>query len=255
MAGRVKKLQALDERRSHNPSPSPEEEAACPQQFSSSLISCQVVHRADMDMTGAGLKRSSPWAAAFLRFLRHKKIWRCCWTESGGDSSSGCSRGRGFRFPVGATRTSGTGGLETFRPRIFGYNALAFFANTETEFFTEYDEASQYDILEVVGKRSYGIVWAALDTKTGEKVAIKKINDVFEHVSDASRIFREIKRLRLLRHPDVVEIKHIMLPPSRREFRDIYVVFGLMESDLHQVIKANDDLTPEHHQLFLYQLL
>uniref|UniRef100_A0A2P2LFV5 mitogen-activated protein kinase n=1 Tax=Rhizophora mucronata TaxID=61149 RepID=A0A2P2LFV5_RHIMU len=28
-----------------------------------------------------------------------------------------------------------------------------------------------------------------------------------------------------------------------------------MESDLHQVIKANDDLTPEHHQFFLYQLL
>ncbi|XP_035832492.1 mitogen-activated protein kinase 9 isoform X2 [Helianthus annuus] len=46
-----------------------------------------------------------------------------------------------------------------------------------------------------------------------------------------------------------------MLPPSRREFKDIYVVFELMESDLHQVIKANDDLTPEHHQFFLYQLL
>jgi len=32
-------------------------------------------------------------------------------------------------------------------------------------------------------------------------------------------------------------------------------VFELMESDLHQVIKANDDLTPEHYQFFLYQLL
>ncbi|RRT80154.1 hypothetical protein B296_00011807 [Ensete ventricosum] len=28
-----------------------------------------------------------------------------------------------------------------------------------------------------------------------------------------------------------------------------------MESDLHQVIKANDDLTREHYQFFLYQLL
>ncbi|XP_076933469.1 mitogen-activated protein kinase 9-like [Bidens hawaiensis] len=46
-----------------------------------------------------------------------------------------------------------------------------------------------------------------------------------------------------------------MLPPSRREFKDIYVVFELMESDLHQVIRANDDLTPEHYQFFLYQLL
>ncbi|KAG9143868.1 hypothetical protein Leryth_011515 [Lithospermum erythrorhizon] len=125
----------------------------------------------------------------------------------------------------------------------------------EKEFFTEYGEASRYQVQEVVGKGSYGVVGSAVDAHTGEKVAIKKINDVFDHVSDATRILREIKLLRLLRHPDIVEIKHIMLPPSRREFRDIYVVFELMESDLHQVIKANDDLTPEHHQFFLYQLL
>ncbi|KAL3529193.1 hypothetical protein ACH5RR_008515 [Cinchona calisaya] len=127
--------------------------------------------------------------------------------------------------------------------------------NLETEFFTEYGEASRYQVQEVVGKGSYGVVGSATDTLTGERVAIKKINDVFEHVSDATRILREIKLLRLLRHPDIVQIKHIMLPPSRREFRDIYVVFELMESDLHQVIKANDDLTPEHYQFFLYQLL
>eukprot|EP01018_Ginkgo_biloba_P008109 Gb_03870 [translate_table: standard] len=125
----------------------------------------------------------------------------------------------------------------------------------DTEFFTEYGEANRYQIQEVVGKGSYGVVGSAIDTHTGERVAIKKINDVFEHVSDATRILREIKLLRLLRHPDIVEIKHIMLPPSRREFKDIYVVFELMESDLHQVIKANDDLTPEHYQFFLYQLL
>ncbi|KEH26925.1 putative mitogen-activated protein kinase CMGC-MAPK family [Medicago truncatula] len=125
----------------------------------------------------------------------------------------------------------------------------------EVEFFTEYGEASRYQVQEVVGKGSYGVVVSAVDTISGEKVAIKKINDVFEHVSDATRILREIKLLRLLRHPDIVEIKHIMLPPSRREFKDVYVVFELMESDLHQVIKANDDLTPEHYQFFLYQLL
>uniref|UniRef100_A0ACD5VHP3 Uncharacterized protein n=1 Tax=Avena sativa TaxID=4498 RepID=A0ACD5VHP3_AVESA len=121
-------------------------------------------------------------------------------------------------------------------------------------FFTEYGEATRYEVGEVVGKGSYGVVAAAVDNQTGERVAIKKINDVFEHISDATRILREIKLLRLLRHPDIVEIKHIMLPPSRREFRDIYIIFELMESDLHQVIKANDDLTPEHHQFF-YQLL
>ncbi|KAG8373024.1 hypothetical protein BUALT_Bualt12G0127900 [Buddleja alternifolia] len=126
---------------------------------------------------------------------------------------------------------------------------------SDVDFFTEYGEGSRYKIEEVIGKGSYGVVCSAYDTHLGEKVAIKKINDIFEHVSDATRILREIKLLRLLRHPDIVEIKHILLPPSRREFKDIYVVFELMESDLHQVIKANDDLTPEHYQFFLYQLL
>ncbi|XP_028758706.1 mitogen-activated protein kinase 19-like [Neltuma alba] len=125
----------------------------------------------------------------------------------------------------------------------------------ELGFFTEYGDANRYKLLEVIGKGSYGVVCAAIDTHTGEKVAIKKIHDVFDHASDAIRILREVKLLRLLRHPDIVEIKRIMMPPSKRDFKDIYVVFELMESDLHQVIKANDDLTREHHQFFLYQLL
>lgn len=99
------------------------------------------------------------------------------------------------------------------------------------------------------------MVCSATDSQTGEKVAIKKIKDIFEHTSDAARILREIKLLRMLRHPDIVEIKHIMLPPSKKDFKDIYVVFELMDTDLHQVIKANDDLTKEHHQFFLYQML
>ncbi|KAK6132576.1 hypothetical protein DH2020_033678 [Rehmannia glutinosa] len=135
------------------------------------------------------------------------------------------------------------------------YSAIVAFDTERGRIFTEYGDANRYKILEIIGKGSYGVVCAAIDTHTGEKVAIKKITDIFEHNSDAIRILREIKLLRLLRHPDIVEIKRIMMPPSRRDFRDIYVVFELMESDLHQVIKANDDLTHEHHRFFLYQML
>ena len=138
-------------------------------------------------------------------------------------------------------------------------------------------EANRYTINEVIGKGSYGVVCSALDTKTGEKVAIKRIMNVFDHVSDATRILREIKLLRLLRHPgalltaavvhmagqergylglqrltrlqcvraDIVEIKHIMLPPSPREFKDIYVVFELMETDLHQVLVPHNGPAPQ----------
>ena len=104
------------------------------------------------------------------------------------------------------------------------------------DFFPQYGESNRYTLLEVVGKGSYGVVCSATDNNTGEKVAIKKITDVFEHVSDATRILREIKLLRHLQHPDIVEIRHIMLPPGPTDFDDVYVVFELMESDLHQVL-------------------
>lgn len=65
--------------------------------------------------------------------------------------------------------------------------------------------APRYKLNEVIGKGSYGVVCSAIDQYTGEKVAIKKINNVFEHVSDATRILREIKLLRLLKHPGAAQ--------------------------------------------------
>lgn len=105
---------------------------------------------------------------------------------------------------------------------------------SEREFFTEYGEAGRYKLHEIIGKGSYGVVCSATDTQTGEKVAIKRINDVFDHVSDAVRILREVKLLRLLKHPDIVQIKHILLPHSKKAYKDIYVIFELLETDLHQ---------------------
>ncbi|EPS58802.1 hypothetical protein M569_16010, partial [Genlisea aurea] len=125
----------------------------------------------------------------------------------------------------------------------------------QTGFFSEYGYKCKYRILEVIGKGSYGVVCSAIDTRTGEKVAIKKITDVFEHATDSIRTLREIKLLRLLNHPDIVDVKCILIPASRKSFKDIYVVFELMDSDLHHVIKANQDLTHEHHRFFLYQML
>ena len=109
-----------------------------------------------------------------------------------------------------------------------------------SDFFSEAGDAARYTVQEVIGKGSYGVVCSAIDNTTGERVAIKKINNVFDHVSDATRILREVKLLRLLRHPDIVDVKHIMLPPSPRDFKDIYVVFELMETDLHQVGGGGD---------------
>lgn len=140
-------------------------------------------------------------------------------------------------------------------PDAVAQSMAASYGPTSDSFLAGWCEQRRYEVKEVIGKGSYGVVCAATDHCTKERVAIKKIQNVFDNVADATRILREIKLLRLLKHPDVVEIKHIMLPPDPRTFKDIYVVFELLESDLHTVIGANDDLTQDHHKVFLYQLL
>lgn len=121
--------------------------------------------------------------------------------------------------------------------------------------FIGYDGANRYKFLKYIGRGSYGIVCSAVDTYTNEKVAIKKISGVFRNVSRAVKVLREIKLLRLLQHPNIVEIKSIIVPPSSDDFNDIFVVLEHMDSDLHKVIASIDSLTAEHHRCFMYQIL
>jgi serine/threonine protein kinase len=75
---------------------------------------------------------------------------------------------------------------------------------SQAEFFGNAPEGRKYRLLEIIGKGSYGLVASAIDLQTQQRVAIKKIINVFDHVSDSTRILREIKLLRLLKHPGVL---------------------------------------------------
>lgn len=56
----------------------------------------------------------------------------------------------------------------------------------------------KYEIKRRLGKGAYGIVWKAIDRKTGETVAVKKIFDAFRNRTDAQRTFREIMFLQVM---------------------------------------------------------
>jgi serine/threonine protein kinase len=113
----------------------------------------------------------------------------------------------------------------------------------------------RYQIVDTIGSGAYGVVVSARDTKTGEMVAIKKIEKAFEHSTFTKRTLRELKIMRLLVHENLIRIKNIQLPKSREEFDEIYVVSELMETDLSSIIKSPQPLSDEHVQFFLYQLL
>lgn len=63
-------------------------------------------------------------------------------------------------------------------------------------------------------------------------MAIKKIEKAFEHKVFAQRTLRELKIMRLLQHDNVIGVKTILKPSSRENFKEIYVVNELMETDL-----------------------
>mmetsp|Transcript_9382 Transcript_9382/g.30975 ORF Transcript_9382/g.30975 Transcript_9382/m.30975 type:complete len:365 (-) Transcript_9382:138-1232(-) len=113
----------------------------------------------------------------------------------------------------------------------------------------------KYTPIKPIGKGAYGVVCSAKNTETNEKLAIKKISNAFDNVTDARRTLREIKLLRHLRHENIVALRDIMRPPSLKEFNDVYLVYELMDTDLHQIIRSSQALSDEHCQYFVYQIL
>ncbi|KAJ6415137.1 hypothetical protein OIU84_004017 [Salix udensis] len=106
-----------------------------------------------------------------------------------------------------------------------------------------------------IGRGAYGIVCAAVNSDTHEEVAIKKIGNAFDNRIDAKRTLREIKLLRHMDHENVIAIRDIIRPPKKEAFNDVYIVYELMDTDLHQIIRSDQKLNDDHCQYFLYQLL
>ncbi|KAJ6794404.1 mitogen-activated protein kinase 4 [Iris pallida] len=114
---------------------------------------------------------------------------------------------------------------------------------------------TKYVPIKPIGRGAYGIVCSSTNTENNEKVAIKKINNAFDNPVDALRTLRELKLLRQLHHENVIGLKDIMMPVNKRSFRDVYLVYELMDTDLHQIIKSSQTLSNDHCQYFLFQLL
>jgi len=110
------------------------------------------------------------------------------------------------------------------------------------------------ELVKKVGSGAYGCVASFTDTKSGEKIAVKKITNAFDDIVDGKRILREVKLLRQLDHDNIIRILD-MYPPHGPDFEDIYIVTDLMETDLHRVIYSKQPLTEEHHRYFIHQVL
>ncbi|CAN8072572.1 unnamed protein product [Agarophyton chilense] len=124
------------------------------------------------------------------------------------------------------------------------------------EFFLPPLLEHKYKLEQVIGEGSYGIVCSAVNTETGEKVAVKRIMRVFEEAPEAKRTLRELKFLRLLKnHDNIISIKDVLLPSDRDRFDDVFVVLELMPTDLMRVLRSRIELSPDHVRWLVFQLI
>lgn len=120
---------------------------------------------------------------------------------------------------------------------------------------TLFEIDTKYVPIKPIGRGSYGVVCSSVNMETNEKVAIKKINKVFENRVDALRTLRELKLLRHIQHENVIALKDVMMPTHQTSFKDVYLVYELMDTDLHHIIKSPQPLVNEHCKYFIFQLL
>lgn len=113
----------------------------------------------------------------------------------------------------------------------------------------------RYEYMRQIGVGAYGVVCSCHDKKSNRDVAVKKVVNAFEDLIDAKRIIREIKLLRYFNHDNIISLIDIPKPEGRTGFNDIYIITDLMETDLHRVIYSRQELTDDHIQYFIYQIL
>ena len=121
--------------------------------------------------------------------------------------------------------------------------------------FADWEVGSDYTCERLLGTGSYGKVALATRKSTGQKVAIKRMENIFEDETDCKRILREVTLMRKLKHPFVVELVELLYPAKPQTFDTLYVVMEFAESDLKKIIKSNINLEMQHTQHIIYNLL
>lgn len=110
-------------------------------------------------------------------------------------------------------------------------------------------------LIKKVGAGGFGVVAAFADTRTGGKVAVKKIRGFMNDLMDCKRILREVRLLKFLKHENILSISGVYAQ-SGGDVEDIYIVTEFMQMDLHRVINssAGKKMTEDHRKFLTYQI-
>lgn len=89
----------------------------------------------------------------------------------------------------------------------------------------------KYEKLELIGEGTYGVVYKAKDTDSGEIYALKKIRLESEDEGIPSTAIREIALLKELQHPNIVRLVNVLHTDKK-----LTLVFEYLDQDLKRLL-------------------
>ncbi|XP_021084682.2 cyclin-dependent kinase 10 isoform X1 [Mesocricetus auratus] len=146
----------------------------------------------------------------------------------------------GLRLRVGSGRWGGTGcgmaevDLESDQIRLKCIRKEGFFTVPPEHRLGRCRSVKEFEKLNRIGEGTYGIVYRARDTQTDEIVALKKVRMDKEKDGIPISSLREITLLLRLRHPNIVELKEVVVG---NHLESIFLVMGYCEQDLASLLE------------------
>ena len=112
---------------------------------------------------------------------------------------------------------------------------------------------------EIIGSGAYGVILKAVDTQNNNQVvAIKKLKSISD-IIDLKRVAREILIMKYCQHENIIPLFDVIIylnkNPQLNKIADVYLVMEKMDSDLQKIIASKQELSDEHYQFILYQIL
>ena len=89
----------------------------------------------------------------------------------------------------------------------------------------------KYEKIDIIGEGTYGVVYKAKDTETGNIYALKKIRLESEDEGIPSTAIREIALLKELQHPNIVRLVNVLHTDKK-----LTLVFEYLDKDLKKLL-------------------
>ena len=113
---------------------------------------------------------------------------------------------------------------------------------------------NKYQIFEVIGDGTYGVVYKGINTQTNEHVAIKKLKDKVSSWNKCLEL-NEVRILRKLNHVNIIKLQEII----HERNNEVSLIFEYADINLYEYIRSfykNNEHIPEHKiRSIIYQII